>query len=66
MSTALNIIQDKYEEFAHVAAPLLHITSESEYEQAQQLVEALLEQAGDDSSFSKRTDRVNQPRYYGL
>lgn len=49
MSMALNIIQDKYEEFAHVAAPLLHITNESEYMQALAVVEALLDQASDDS-----------------
>jgi len=48
MSTALNIIQDKFEEFVNVAAPLLHITSETEYEQALQVVEELLEQASDD------------------
>ena len=48
MSTALNIIQDKFAEFANVAAPLLHITNESEYEQALQVVEDLLEQASDD------------------
>ena len=47
MSTAINIIQDKYEEFAHVAAPLLHISNESEYEQALSVVESLLEQVGD-------------------
>ena len=48
MSTALTIILDKYDEFAQVAAPLLHITNESEYEQALQVVEDLLEQASDD------------------
>lgn len=48
MSTALNIIQDKYEEFAQVAAPLLNVTNETEYEQALQVVEDLLEQASDD------------------
>ena len=44
MSTALNIIQDKFEEFAQVAAPLFHITNVTEYEQALQVVEDLLEQ----------------------
>jgi len=48
MSTALNIIQGKFAEFANVAAPLLHITNETEFEQALQVVEDLLEQASDD------------------
>ena len=48
MSTALNIIQDKYEAFAQVAAPLLHITNETQYEQALSVVESLLEQVGED------------------
>lgn len=48
MSTALNIIQDKYTEFAQVAASLLHINTEKDYEQALEIVEALLEQASDD------------------
>jgi HTH-type transcriptional regulator/antitoxin HigA len=48
MSTALNLIQDKFEEFVNVAAPLLHITNETEYEQALQVIEKLLEQASDD------------------
>lgn len=48
MSAALNIIQDKYAEFAQAAAPLLHINTEKGYEQALEVIEALLEQTSDD------------------
>ena len=48
MSTAINIIQDKYEEFAQLAAPLLNISNEAEYEEALAVIETLLEQASDD------------------